>query len=82
MKRTNIFATEEEAKEINKLATEARSTPIIAMSITHGLSTGGFSGEAWKRCEERLHVIALSHGLKEIPGYYGFDPKNREFILS
>ena len=71
MKRTGVFATEEELADLKKLATEAASTPVMALSVGHGLSTGGFAGEAHTRAKKAAHECALAHGLPEITGYYG-----------
>lgn len=80
MIRTNVFCTEEEAKEIQKAHKEARTTPVIALSVAHGLSTGGFAGEAWTDLRKLIHGCALKHGLPEIKGYYGIDLSNKEFV--
>ena len=80
MRRTGVFATTEETEEIAKLASEARSTPVIAMSMDHGIEQGGFAGQAWDRVHKTVYEKALAHGLPEIRGYYGFDPENGEFI--
>lgn len=80
MKRLDVFASAQELSEVKELHDKARSTPVMAMSVAHGMSTGGFSGEAWDRLKKRVHAMALSHGLPEIPGYYGIDPGNGQFI--
>jgi len=80
MKRTGIFATDEEAREIGELHDQAQKTPVIALTMMHGLSTGGFSEEAWTLVKKTVHKYALVHGLPEIEGYYGFDRSNNEFV--
>lgn len=80
MHRTNVFASEEEAKEIKKLHKKAQSTPVIAMNMAHGLKKGGFAGEAWDHLKMTVHKYALAHDLPEIKGYYGIDLENKEFV--
>lgn len=80
MRRTKVFATDNETKEITDLAEKARTTPVIALSMAHGLDRGGFSGEAWSQVNETIYEYALAHGLPEIKGWYGFDPTNGEFL--
>lgn len=80
MKRTGVFATEDEAKEIIELHRVARSTPVIALSVAHGINSGGFAGEVWTRLKQTIHSFALTHGLPEIEGFYGFDGRNNEFL--
>ncbi len=80
MKRLNIFATEEEAKKIKELHKIAQNTPVIALSMAHGLNSGGFAGEAWTELKKYVHECALKHGLPEIEGFYGFDGENNEFV--
>lgn len=80
MKRTGVFATEEEMKEITQLHEQARRTPAIAFSSAHALERGGCAGEAWDDLMRTVHKHALSHGLPEIQGYYGIDGANREFV--
>jgi len=66
IKKTGVFATLKEAKNIR----EAFNLPVI--SFDGFSSIGGNS-------RELLHSIALSHGLPEIEGFYGLDRDN-EFI--
>jgi len=80
MKKTGVFATKEEIKELTKLATQARSTPVIAFSVK-GAMSGGMAGNMWKIAQERCHEIALKHGLPEIKGFYGLD-QNGEFVAT
>ncbi len=78
--RTGVFATEAETQEISDLAAAARSTPVMAVSSAHGLDSGGFAGDAWRRVNETIYGHALAHGLPEVEGFYGFDPSNAEFL--
>ena len=80
MERHNVFATKEETKEIKRLHHIAQNTPVIAMSMAHGIAKGGFAGEAWTELEEYIHKCALKHGLPKIKGFYGFDGANNEFL--
>lgn len=80
MRRTKTFATDAETKEIADLAEMARSAPVIALSSSHALDHGGFSGEAWDQVNKTIYKHALAHGLPEIEGWYGFDPTNSEFL--
>ncbi len=80
MRRTKIFATTDQAKEIADLADLARATPVIAMSSAHALEHGGFAGEVRSRVNETIYRYALAQGLPEITGWYGFDPANGEFL--
>ncbi len=66
IKKTGVFATKKEAKNIR----DAFSMPVISMDGMH--SIGG-------NPQEELHEVALSHGLPEIKGFYGIDADN-EFI--
>lgn len=76
MKKTGVIATSEEQKELKALAEKARTTPCILLFGQHDLA-----GDAWKKVRERCHEIALSHGLPEIPGFYGMD-EDSEFVTA
>ena len=80
MTRTKVFADDTETQEISELAAVARSTPVIAMSSEHGLESGGFAGDAWRRLNETIYKYALAHELPEIEGFYGLDLSSGEFI--
>lgn len=80
MKRLNIFATDEEKKELGELLKTAQTTPAMALSSTQALAGNDFASLAWKRVNERCHKIALSHGLPEISGFYGCDLETGEFV--
>jgi hypothetical protein len=73
MKYTGIKATPEERDECFQLADEARNTPAISFGGPDMAST------AWDRCKERVHELALQHGLPEIKGFYGM-AKDGEFV--
>lgn len=79
MKRSGIFATEEEKTYLQGLLITAKTTPVIALSSRHALERGGFSGEAWNHLRKECHRVALEHGLPEIEGYYGMD-ETGEFV--
>jgi hypothetical protein len=74
MKRTGVFATDEEKQEIIELHKAACKTPAILVGSMD------IAGNAWERLIKRVHAVALAHGLPEIPGYYGFDGVNGEFV--
>lgn len=80
MDRLNVFATKEETEKMKKDLIEARNTPVIAMSVKHGIEKGGFAGEAHQRVKEECHKLALAHGLPEIQGFYGMDCETGEFV--
>lgn len=62
---TGVAATPEE---------ETRLRQPIMTSGLFGFSSGGPS------LESKIHACALTHGLPEIPGYYGYDFERHEFI--
>ena len=80
LKRTGVFATVEEADKIKNLTVIARHTPVIAFSSEDALQGRDASSLAWKSVHETTHAAALAHGLPELPGYYGIDLSNREFV--
>lgn len=79
MKHTGVYATEDEMVRVSAAALRAAITPAIAFSSRHALEEGGLSGQAWKSAQELCHKLALTHGLPEIPGYYGM-AKDGEFV--
>ncbi len=79
MYKTSKFATEEEIEELKDLARKAQNTPVIAFSSSHALQ-GGLSADMDRRLMSRVHEIALTHDLPEIPGHYGIDLKTGEFV--
>lgn len=76
MKDTGVFATKDEIKELQNLATEASKTPAILLFGKHDIA-----GDAWQRAKKRCHELALIHGLPEITGLYGITSKG-EFVES
>lgn len=80
MKKTNIFASEEELEELQQLSRAAARTPVIALSSADALSGNDFASQAWRRAQERCHKVALSHGLPEISGFYGLT-REGEFVV-
>lgn len=61
---TGVYATEAEALEI-------KSEQAMSFVKIFG---------RWPEPEKMIHRFALAHGLLEIPGYYGIDFRDREFI--
>jgi hypothetical protein len=70
-----LKATEAEDREITQLFNEARNTPVIV------LHTGqpDLASRVFERMNKRIHAIVMSHGFPEIPGYYGYDGRTRQF---
>lgn len=65
MKRTGVFATEDEIKLIKGAAV----VPYLKI------------GSYWpKSAQEVVHELALEHGLSEVTGYYGCDLRTGEFL--
>lgn len=67
MNRTGVFATPEEIERLSAAA----SQPVMF------LSGGQPMGED---VAVTCHLLALAHGLPEIPGRYGCDLKTGEFV--
>jgi len=77
IKRLGVFATEEEVAYIK----HCQAMPMIA--FTNPAAPGPGVPHALPMCEspiEAAHHAALNHGLPEIPGYYGIDLSNAEFV--
>lgn len=77
IERLNIFATAEEIERIKF----CQNAPLIG--ITNPEPPGPrvpATIRAFQHPIEAAHAAALSHGLPEIPGYYGIDLSNGEFI--
>jgi hypothetical protein len=77
MKRLAVFATEDEIKHIKHCA----AMPVIGM--TNPAPPGPGVSPVIPLCEspqQAAHRAALAHGLPEIPGYYGIDLRNGEFV--
>jgi len=79
MIHTKVFATKKEIAAIQKLAQEAASTPVMALSSAAMLSGRDFASLAWERAKKYAHTRALAHGLPEIEGYYGLT-EDGEFV--
>lgn len=75
MESTGVYATKEEARELQELADEAQRTPVITLAANQP----SFAERAWERAERRCHGLALAHGLPEIEGYYGMNAEG-EFL--
>jgi len=65
MKRTGVFATEDEIKSLKTLLGQ----PLIAPA-----------GIMPRSPAQLAHEFALAHGLPEVRGYYGCDLENGEFV--
>lgn len=83
IKRLGIFATADEIAHIK----HCQSMPIMAFSNFNYSNEGHPDhGKPFiplsESPVEAAHRAALSHGLPEIPGYYGIDLSNGEFITA
>lgn len=81
--RTGVFATDDETKEIAKLAIEASTTPVILLGDLSQIEYGrsDLSQIAWGRLHNRVDELAVSHGLPALDDkHYGFDAANNEFL--
>lgn len=77
MNRLNVFATADEIAHIKHCA----NMPVMA--ITNPAPPGPGVSPVIPLNEDPLkaaHRAALAHGLPEIPGYYGIDLRNGEFV--
>lgn len=77
MKRLGIFATPEEIAYIK----HCQNMPV--MGFTNPVPPGPGVSPVIPLSEspqEAVHRAALVHGLPEIPGYYGIDLRNGEFV--
>lgn len=71
-KNTGVFATADEIAELLELRKAVDGKPLIFVD-------GDLGRSSWLRLVQRCHAIALSHGLPEIPGYYGMEA-SAEFV--
>ena len=76
--RHDVFMTEDEAEEAQRLLEEANNTPVIAINSAQALSGNDFATMAWKRLYTFISKTAVSHGLPI--GKYGVDLESREFV--
>lgn len=77
MKRLNVFATEEEISYIRHCA----QMPVMAFTNPAPPGPGVSPVIPFSESPlEAAHRAALTHGLPEIPGYYGIDLSNGEFV--
>ncbi len=81
MIRTGVFATEEEAERLGRLARDTAKTPVIAVPDGQGGLLDA-SGLAREHLYKAVHAAARAHGLPEVPGWYGLDLGTREFLRS
>ena len=80
MTHTGVFATKEEQDRAFDLAANARTTPVMALSIAQGLAGEDFASRAWRNANAFVHKCALDHhGLPEIQGFYGMTEEG-EFV--
>jgi len=77
MIHTKVFATEDEIKDLRALACQGWMPGDVMMvtSVMQGITKDQKTVDARKIC----HNLALSHGLKEIEGYYGITEEG-EFV--
>ncbi len=77
MKKTGVFATQDEFNDLLNLARKGwmDGDTLIVSSAVQGIMKDQATTDAKMAC----HKIALSYGLPEIRGYYGID-KHREFL--
>lgn len=73
---TNVFATPEELEEIKKKQFEASRTPVMTFST----GSPDMASVVFKHLLDRVHELALAHGLPEHSGYYGLDTATGEFV--
>lgn len=79
IKRLAVFATADEIAHIK----HCQSMPLMA--FTNPAPPGPGVPHAIPMSEspvEAAHRAALAHGLPEIPGYYGIDLSNGEFVVA
>lgn len=77
MKYLNIFATAEEIEFIKHCA----NAPVMGMTNPEPPGPGVSPVvPMFTSPVEAAHRAALAHGLPEIPGYYGIDLRNGEFV--
>lgn len=77
--RLGIFATAEEIAYIK----ECQSRPLVAMTNPAPPGPGvPHAVPMFTTPIEAAHRAALAHGLPQIPGYYGIDLSNGEFIIA
>ena len=79
IKRLGLFATAEEIADVK----HAQSMPLMAMTNPAPPGPGVPAAvPMFRQPIEVAHAAALAHGLPEIPGYYGIDLSNGEFITA
>lgn len=76
IERLNIFATPDELAFIKA----QRDMPLIAFTNPEPPGPGVPHAIPIADPIKAAHQAALAHGLPEIPGYYGIDLDNGEFI--
>ena len=80
-RRTGKMIEGEDLGELRRLLVTAQTTPVMAISMKHGLEEGGFSGQAWTRLHKFIEAKAISAGLPELSeGQYGCDTESGEIL--
>lgn len=76
--KTGVKCTPEELEQLKQLASRGwkPGDMVIVSSIAQGIQRDQATIDAQKVC----HQLALSHGLPEIPGYYGMMLDDGEFV--
>jgi hypothetical protein len=80
MTNTGVFATPEELAFLKEKANNAAHTPVIALTTADALAGNDLASLAHRSAQEACHVLALAHGLPEIPGFYGITLDDGEFV--
>jgi len=70
--------TDDELKDLMTLYMSARNTPVMAFSVSDGLSGNDFQSQAQKRFDEKW--IDICHKYKLHPDVTGFNSKTGEFV--
>ncbi len=77
IERLGVFATDEEIAHIK----HCQDMPMMAMTNPAPPGPGvPHAVPMFEQPIEAVHRAALAHDLPEIPGYYGIDLSNGEFI--
>ena len=75
-----IVLTPEDLDELVKLTTEAKNTPVIALSLRDGLEGRDFATQAWNRVRDKWGELGKKYGF--IPTRVrGIDTKTGQVIF-
>lgn len=66
-----IILNEEDRKALTELYAEARTTPVVALSVADMIAGKDWASQAWDRVREKMDELGLK---------YGFDPKKMKGI--